>query len=407
MVSAEERGAATVGAFPSRGAQNVRDGLRAGQMQPSRALRQVIRHRMADTLLQRWSQTALPSIRAPSQDSEADVGRKHKPHFVSRRDRNRVRRHAAFCWALAFAVAKHGIMNGMSPADLALHRFVWTGALMLPFLARQGLSDLGGVGWGRGFVLMLFGGPLQAFLAYYGFTIVPLGHGTVIQPAFAVVMGALLSAWILREHLSVTRIAGMAIILAGLSLFGAEALATMGTHGAAGDLLFVGAGTLWAMFSVALRRWSVSGVHAMAVVSVLALLDHRAASRPCFRLSVDDRGRPDRKSHPGFRAGLSRRSRADLSLRALGFAAWLKPRLDVPGPCAGLRRRPRHYRDRRNPDRDAARRACNCRDRIQVRGEIREIARLDHPVLHCVHFFFGRFSCASSPLIQNVTPLLA
>jgi drug/metabolite transporter (DMT)-like permease len=134
------------------------------------------------------------------------------------------------------------------------------------------LSDLGGVGWGRGFVLMLCGGPLQAFLAYYGFTIVPLGHGTVIQPAFAVVMGALLSAWILREHLSVTRVAGMAIILAGLSLFGAEALAIMGVHGAGGDLLFVGAGTLWALFSVALRRWSVSGVYAMAVVSVLALL---------------------------------------------------------------------------------------------------------------------------------------
>ncbi|MES1155819.1 MAG: EamA family transporter, partial [Pseudorhodoplanes sp.] len=31
-------------------------------------------------------------------------------------------------------------------------------------------------------------------------------------------------------------------------------------------------GTLWALFSVALRRWSVNGLHALAVVSVLALL---------------------------------------------------------------------------------------------------------------------------------------
>jgi drug/metabolite transporter (DMT)-like permease len=119
---------------------------------------------------------------------------------------------------------------------------------------------------------MLFAGPLQAFLAYYGFTIVPLGHGTVIQPATAVVMGALLSAWILREHLSGTRIAGIVIIVVGLSLFGAEALTTLGTHGAGGDLLFVGAGTLWACFSVALRQWSVSGMRAMSVVSVLSLL---------------------------------------------------------------------------------------------------------------------------------------
>jgi len=179
---------------------------------------------------------------------------------------------AALCWATAFAFAKHGIAMGMAPADLALHRFVWTGALLLPVLARQGLSDLGGVGWGRGFVLMLFAGPLQAFLAYYGFSIVPLGHGTVIQPATATVMGALLSAWILREHLSATRIAGIVVIVIGLSLFGAEALATIGAHGAGGDLLFVGAGTLWACFSVALRRWSVNGMHALAVVTVLSLL---------------------------------------------------------------------------------------------------------------------------------------
>jgi len=177
---------------------------------------------------------------------------------------------AAFCWAMAFAFVKHGIANGMAPADLVLHRFAWSGALLLPFLARQGLSDLGGVGWGRGIVLMLFAGPLQAFLAYFGFSIVPLGHGTVIQPATATVMGVLLSAWILCEHLSVTRIAGVIVI--GLSLFGAEALATIGAHGAGGDLLFVGAGTLWACFSVALRRWSANGMHAMAVVTVLSLL---------------------------------------------------------------------------------------------------------------------------------------
>ena len=49
---------------------------------------------------------------------------------------------ASMCWATAFAFAKQGIANGMAPADLALHRFVWTGMVMLPFLAQRGLSDL-------------------------------------------------------------------------------------------------------------------------------------------------------------------------------------------------------------------------------------------------------------------------
>jgi drug/metabolite transporter (DMT)-like permease len=228
---------------------------------------------MADTLLQRWSGAAPRLIRLrdpenPEAALAASPSRIVSPAMIGIASGIV----ASFCWATAFAFAKQGIENGMAPADLALHRFVWSGALLLPFLARKGLSDLGGVGWGRGIVLMLLAGPLQAFLAYFGFSIVPLGHGTVIQPATATVMGALLSAWILREHLSITRIAGIIVIVIGLSLFGAEALATIGTHGAGGDLLFVGAGTLWALFSVALRRWSVNGMHAMAVVTVLSLL---------------------------------------------------------------------------------------------------------------------------------------
>ena len=41
---------------------------------------------------------------------------------------------AAFAWAAGFVVAKHGIQVGFSPADLAFHRFFWSGLLMLPLL---------------------------------------------------------------------------------------------------------------------------------------------------------------------------------------------------------------------------------------------------------------------------------
>lgn len=179
---------------------------------------------------------------------------------------------AALCWALGFTVAKYGIEHGMAPADLAMHRFAWTGLMLLPFLARQGVSKLGGVGWRRGLVMMLLAGPPQAFFAYLGFTMVPLGHGTVIQPATAAVAGVLLSAIVLHEHLTAIRIAGIAAIVIGLLIFGAEAVTSIGSHGVAGDLLFVLTGSMWAVFSVLLRRWAVSGVQAMMIVSVLALL---------------------------------------------------------------------------------------------------------------------------------------
>jgi drug/metabolite transporter (DMT)-like permease len=31
---------------------------------------------------------------------------------------------AAFCWAAGFVAARHGILKGLAPADIALHRFV-------------------------------------------------------------------------------------------------------------------------------------------------------------------------------------------------------------------------------------------------------------------------------------------
>ena len=179
---------------------------------------------------------------------------------------------AALCWAAGFVAAKHGIAIGMTPADLALHRFVWTGLVLIVLLARAGLSDLAGVGWRRGIVLALLAGPLQAFMAYKGFTLVPLGHGAVIQPACAALVGLVLAAIILHERTTTERIFGPAAILLGLVIFGGEAIATIGPHGLAGDLLFVGAGTLCAGFGTILRLWAVPGTRAALIVGSLALL---------------------------------------------------------------------------------------------------------------------------------------
>ena len=88
---------------------------------------------------------------------------------------------AAVCWALGFVVAKHGIAIGFLPADLAFHRFVWSGLLLVPVMARAGFADLGGVGWTRGLVILVLAGPLQALISYTGFTYAPLGHGAVIH----------------------------------------------------------------------------------------------------------------------------------------------------------------------------------------------------------------------------------
>ena len=129
---------------------------------------------------------------------------------------------AALAWAMGFVAAKHGVQIGFSPADLAFHRFFWSGLLMLPLIVREGLRDLGGIGWSRASVMAILSGPPQSLLAYTGFVLVPLGHGTTIQPACAALSGLVLASLILHEKATLQRIIGGAIIIAGLLMFGVE-----------------------------------------------------------------------------------------------------------------------------------------------------------------------------------------
>jgi drug/metabolite transporter (DMT)-like permease len=180
---------------------------------------------------------------------------------------------AALFWAAGFVAARHGIALGFSPADIVFHRFVWAGLVFLPFVAQQGFGDLGGVGWWKGAALTLLGGPPLSFLSYAGFLFVPLAHGGVIQPSCAALGGLALATLVLKEKLPAQRAAGAAVIVAGLGVIGGDALATIGAHGLIGDLSFATAGLMFAAFATLLRRWHIAPTRAVAVTSVLSLVD--------------------------------------------------------------------------------------------------------------------------------------
>jgi drug/metabolite transporter (DMT)-like permease len=178
---------------------------------------------------------------------------------------------AALCWSLGFVAARQGVTSGLSPLVIALHRFAWPGLALLPLVARNGFADLRMVGLGRGATLALFGGLPLALLSYVGYVLVPLGHGAVIQPSCAALGGLVLARVVLKEDLPARRIVGAAVIVIGLGVIGAEALRTMGANGFLGDLLFVAAGSFFAIFGILVRLWHVAAMRAAAVTSVLSL----------------------------------------------------------------------------------------------------------------------------------------
>src|ERR1700757_5217342 len=146
---------------------------------------------------------------------------------------------AALFWALGFAGTRHGLKVGFTPVDLLVHRYVWSGTAFLPLVLRAGMSDLCGIGWGRGIVLMVLGGPVMSLISYSGFLFVPLGHGSVIQPSCATLGGLFLAAVLLRERISFSRIFGAFVIVGGLVVIGSESIGHIGASGVQGDLIFV------------------------------------------------------------------------------------------------------------------------------------------------------------------------
>jgi drug/metabolite transporter (DMT)-like permease len=179
---------------------------------------------------------------------------------------------AALCWSLGFVAARHGILAGVSPLILALHRYVWPGLALIPVLAADGFGALGGMGWRRGAVITIFGGLPLALWSYYGYVYVPLGHGAIIQPSCAALGGLVLASTVLKENLPPRRIIGALAMVAGLVVIGIEALHTMGAPGLLGDMFFVAAGSSFAIFGMLLRLWRIPAARAMAVTSVLSLV---------------------------------------------------------------------------------------------------------------------------------------
>lgn len=178
---------------------------------------------------------------------------------------------AAVFWASGFVAIRHGIEIGFTPADLTFHRCFWAGVFLLPLAWRDGLSDLNGVGWGRGIVLTILGGPGIAFISYSGFLLVPLGHAGVIQPSCAALFGLILATVVLMERLPLVRAVGALVIVLGLVVIGGEAVTTIGAQGVIGDLMFVTSGAFFAVFATLLRYWRVPPMRAAVVVSVVSL----------------------------------------------------------------------------------------------------------------------------------------
>jgi drug/metabolite transporter (DMT)-like permease len=179
---------------------------------------------------------------------------------------------AVSMWAGYLAFAKAGVKAGLTPADFVFLRYATAGLVMLPWIVRHDPKTLAGVGWARGIILALLAGPIFIFLGVGGYVFAPLSHGAVIQPSTITLGSMLAAALVLGERLTINKLTGVAVIMAGLAAIASAKSGATGAQAWIGDLLFVGAGLLWVGFTLLLRRWSIGGLQATAAVSVLSAI---------------------------------------------------------------------------------------------------------------------------------------
>jgi drug/metabolite transporter (DMT)-like permease len=179
---------------------------------------------------------------------------------------------AVVMWAAYLAFARAGVNAGLMPQDFLLLRYGVAGLVMLPWLLRAGLRNLGGVGWGRGLVLATFAGPIFVLLGTAGFLFAPLSHGAVIQPSTATLVTMLLGWLVLKEQVMPLRAAGTVLLVAGLAIIATRSVGGVATNPKAwvGDALFFVGGLFWVGFTLSLKKWSVDAVAATAAVSVIS-----------------------------------------------------------------------------------------------------------------------------------------
>ena len=190
-------------------------------------------------------------------------------------------------WTAFIVIARASAQRTLTPFDIAFLRIVGASLVLLPWgwwivrhrtaapagtVATSSLAGLSPLPLRTTVQLGLFGGVVYALLAYSGFFYAPATHASVLMPGSLPLWTALLAALLLAERITPLRAAGLALIVAGDVLVGGRSLLAAFDGGDVwkGDLLFMGAASCWATYSVLARRHGVGAVHATIAITALA-----------------------------------------------------------------------------------------------------------------------------------------
>lgn len=187
------------------------------------------------------------------------------------------------CWSGFNIVSRAGTTGALTPYDIAALRFGVSGLLALPFFLRMvPLAQ-----YPRYFVLAMLAGVSYSLLAYVGFSYAPTAHAGVFInggiPFWTVIIIAVTAGF----QLSARSLVPLGFSAAGLLLIAGRSLTEVGVSNVwIGDLLFLSAALVWAVFGVLARRWQVPPRSAIVGIAVFSLLAYMPVYLLCLPQNI-------------------------------------------------------------------------------------------------------------------------
>lgn len=170
-------------------------------------------------------------------------------------------------WQIA---SRHGVTTTLGPLEIAVLRYGVPALVLLPLLLQTGLLPPG-LQRRRLGLLVLGGGLPFGLLVLAGAQWAPAAHMGVFMAGSVPLFTALGARLAQGERISGLRLTGLLLIGGGMAIFGASSLADT-AHTWRGDVLFILAAMVWAVYTLAFRGSGLTPWQGAAVINAWSIL---------------------------------------------------------------------------------------------------------------------------------------
>jgi drug/metabolite transporter (DMT)-like permease len=176
-------------------------------------------------------------------------------------------------WSSFVVMSKWGGQQGLTPFDVTALRVSAAALCLLPWwLPRLLHAQRRRLPLYQTLTLAALAGVSYPLIAYTGFLYAPASHGAVLIAGLLPLSTTILSYWLLHEWFSAGKLAGLLLMVCGALLLLGQAAHPEYRWSIVGDVILIGAGVVWAIFTVLIRYWKASAFDVTLAVAAASAL---------------------------------------------------------------------------------------------------------------------------------------